>query len=261
MKLSVRLETVQPMELADFSVSLLALGAEYQRFAAREGAQDARLYVREMKAGSVIAELVPYVGQMAAVMPGIIDQGLKIVEFAKHLRAGYEWLLGRGEKPDLDQESLRNLSSIVEPIAKDRAGQINIAAINLHDSPITFNMTLSTIEASAAQNRVRDALSQPKLKTSGLHEGAVLYWDQAKHGLDNKSGDKGVIERIYEGPVKVRFARDDLKLAMLYAPAHPFERGFVVDVMVDTVNDRPILYTVLELREILDRDTPTSPTD
>jgi hypothetical protein len=130
---------------------------------------------------------------------------------------------------------------------------MNLGALNVHGN-VVLNVTINSTEANAAQNGIRRAVEALKEPVTGLHQEVVMYWAQARNQPDSKAGDKARIESLYKGDVKVRFANDLLKTQMLYDPPYPFKKAFVVDVSVETVDGKPVLYRVLRLHDILDRD-------
>lgn len=256
MKLVLRIENKRPVELEDLARSMFAVGDEYRRFVATNlpeaDAGDVKLYVREIRTGSVIAELValaPYALQL-------MDTGLTVLEYAKRLKELADWATGKSDaKPEaLEKATLQSLSHLLEPVAKDNGSQLNVGAVNVHGN-VVLNVTVSSVEANAGQNRIGREIAAQKEPTTGLHEQVVMYWAQARNQPDGATGDKARIESIYKGDVKVRFANDQLKAQMLFEPNHPFELAFVVDVQVETVNDKPVLYKVLKIHEQLPRNT------
>src|SRR4051794_18650287 len=82
--LILRIETDQPVELSEFVGTFLGLGNQFERFYDEEHPADrgsARFYVREVRAGSIIAELVPY---LAAAVP-ILGATMAGVKYANDL--------------------------------------------------------------------------------------------------------------------------------------------------------------------------------
>lgn len=130
----------QPIELIDLTNSLLALGNEYQRFISRTHpeaeASDVKLYINEVRSGSVIALLT-------AMSPQLIE-GFSyvntVVDFASFLKNTFEILTnGKANKhTDLSPATLSNINQILEPIAKDNGSQLNIGTLN-----VTGNVYLS----------------------------------------------------------------------------------------------------------------------
>lgn len=253
-KLVLEIKNRKPIELTDLTRSLNALADEYRRkLAIRESVVDAeniKLYVKEIRSGSIITELVA----LAPYALPLIDNTKTIFEYAEHLKSLYDFLLGKAESPTvIEKSTLQNLSDIIEPVAKDGGSQLNIAAMNIN-APVTFNFTIGSIEANAAQNAAHREMEKLKEPVYGLHTKVLMYWWQARKDLDSKTGDKAKIESIGNLPVKVVFDNDAIKAAMLMEIPHPFKKAFVVDVAVETINDKPVLYRVLRLHESFDID-------
>lgn len=254
-KLTIEIKNKQPVELLDLAQSMISLDDEYRRFLAtgeQAGKPDeVKLYVKEIRTGSIITELVA----LAPYSLPFVEHADTVIEYAKHLKTLYDWFSGKSkEKPQgVEKTTLQNLSEILEPVAKDNASQINIGAVNIQgDVVVTLN--LNSTEANAAQNGIRRELEAMKEPLTGIHEQVAMYWAQARNIPDNKAGDKARIESIYKGDVKVRFANDGLKATLLYDEPYPFNKVFIVDVSVETVNDKPVLYKVLAFHEAIDRE-------
>lgn len=255
MKLKIEINNKRPVELTDYAYSMISLANEYNRKIGNGEspavADDVKLYVCEVRSGSIITELCA----AAPFALPLIEHSDTIIEYAKHLKIWMDWLTGKSsEQPaDLDKTTLQNMHSIVDPVAKDHGSQINIGAINIAGD-VTLQLNLSSMEANALQNNVRRHIEAMKEPATGIHEQVVMYWAQARNQTDNKSGDKARIESIYKGDVKVRFANDQLKEEMLHKTPFPFSHAFVVDVAVETIEGRPVLYKVLEHHETIERD-------
>lgn len=251
MKLVIELKNSKPVELLDLSRSLGAIANEYRRFltvnAPEASAADFRLYIKEVRAGSVIIEL-------AAVAPyalPLIEHCNTVLEFAGWIRDLYYWLLRRGERPEnVDGQVLHSLSQIVEPAVKDQGSQLNIGTVNLNGD-IVINVGMDSKEAGYVQSQSRLEQEALREQGSGDHSQVVLHWAQARNRPNNGVGDRARIESISASDVRVRFENEELKRQMLYDPEHPFAIGFVVDVSVETINGRPVLYRVKRLHEVL----------
>lgn len=255
MKLIIEINNKQPVELTDLARSMMSMADEYRHFLAVHDthveADGVKLYIKEIRTGSVIQELVA----MAPYALPFIEHAKTVVEYAKHLKTLYAWYAGKSDKkpPEVERTTLQNLSSIIEPIAKDQGSQVNFGAVNVQGD-FVMNLNLSSVEANAAQNAIRRELDAMREPVTGIHEQVVMYWAQARNTTDNKSGDKARIESLYKGDVKVRFASDGLKAKMLYDEPYPFKKAYVVDVSVETVEDKPVLYKVLQFHETIDRE-------
>ena len=252
-KLMLTISNQRPVELTDLTLSLNSLADEYRRFlAVKESTVDAdniKLYIHEIRTGSIVT----YLQAMAPYALPLVEHSETIVGYAKHLKSWYDFLAGGAERrvtPE-DRQTLQNLSNILEPVAKDRGSQVNIGVVNVQGD-VHMNVTVGSLESNAAQNLAKRELEKLKEPVSGLHEKVLMYWHQARNEIGGKTGDRAIIELIHKGAVKTIFAGDDIKAAMLYDEPHPFSKGFVVDVVAQTVDDKPVLYKVTHLHEAFD---------
>src|SRR5688500_1810756 len=103
-KLTVELKNTRPVEVADFSNSLFALSDEYKRFIAASGhpeiANEARLYVLEIRKSSIITDIVPYAPY---VLP-FLSEVNTIVRFGGYLKTLFSFLLGKAVAAAVEKE-------------------------------------------------------------------------------------------------------------------------------------------------------------
>lgn len=247
---TIEVKNTRPIELLDLTASLTALANEYQRHLQRDHAEDAasevRLYVKEIRTGSIVAELM-------AASPTIL-QGLSyvntVVSFSTFLKKSYDFLTGKSEaKPtELDRKALEHLSQIVEPIAKDNGSQLNIGTIHGNIYYVT------SAEANQAQNTVTRLLRDESISATKYQEKVLLYWHQARNDVKSKAGDKGIIESISDMPIKVICMKDSLKSEMILDIENPFKEAYIVDVAVETINSKPVVYKIMALYDKVPRD-------
>lgn len=254
--ITFEIKNVRLVELSDLTTSMHAFAAEFVRFleksAPEVSANNVRLYVKEIRQGSIVAEIVPY----AATMLPFLGYANTVFSFCKHMKTAYAWLSGESaEKPELERAELENLSQILEPIVKDRGAQLNIGTINAPNGNVFIN--LDTVKANAAQNSAKRELALIKAPTTGLHEKVVLYWYQARGGDPaSRAGDRAIIESIYPRAVKTVFANDALKTSVLLSTENPFREAYVVDVVVETISNKAVLYKIVTLHDKFDKEEP-----
>lgn len=248
-KLRVQICNKRPIELIDFTEGLLSLGNQYKKFIVRNPdlsfADDVSLFIKEVKTGSIIADLVP---MAAATLPFIVDFN-NIATFLTNLKLAYSFFVGKtNKKPEIDKQDLNQLSKIINPVARDNGSNINIYTILNGDIRDSFNMT--SVEANAAQNGIDRELKLLKEPTSKLKEKVILYWYQSRNDPDCKTGDLGIIESVKPTPVKTIFDSEGIKASMvLNADENPFHYAYIVDVVVDTINDNAALYKIVKFHE------------
>lgn len=250
---------VRPIDLLDFTTSLLAVGEQYKSFVRRQGGSWAddeyRLYVKEVRTGSIIAELISYASQGHMLAPFAPF----IIQFTQQLNDWFEFFKGIKDAKDIKElftgatkKDFQQLSQIIEPVAKDGGSQINLIA--KEGGIIVFNAPLNSVEANAVQNGLRRRIDTIPETLTGVHRDQVLYWYQVRADVAQKPGDKAVIERFSNRPVKVRFYSDEVKRDMLDHEDNPFRKLYVVDVDVTVVDRKPVLYKILEVKDAFDRD-------
>lgn len=247
--LTIEIKNQQPIELLDLTKSLLSLGDEFKRFVDAhepEAAEaEARLYIGEIRTGSVVADLI-------AIAP-VLMQGVSYIntmaKFGAHLQAAYAYLSSNATaKPALEKATYQNLSNIVEPVAKDAGAQLNITAPGGH---VVIN--INSVNANAVQNKARKEIERLAEPVSALHEKVLLYWYQARGDVASQKGDKAIIESIDPRPKKIICANDAIKSQMIFDNENPFKWAYVVDVVVETINNRPVAYKILTLHEKFER--------
>lgn len=253
-KLEVKINNKKPVILTDLTISLLAISQQYQKFIETQTNESYKagteLYIKEVKSGSIIVELVT---QTLPVLP-LLWNGGSLVEWASQLGQTFMWLLGeRNSAPqDYSKQDLKQLHSIIDPIAKDSGSQLNITVSDQAQVNI-YQYTLNSEQANAAQNKINKEMALLDTPDDNIHSKRVMYWKQAKFDDDSKAGDKAVIESITKTPVKVIFENNAVKTAMLTGDTRfkkPWQKlAYIVDVKVQTIQDVPKLYTIINFHD------------
>lgn len=249
--LSITFDPKRPMELADLAASFGALSKEYKLWLdeneAGHVANDVTLCVKELRTGSIVADIVA----LSPLALPFMENTKTVIEFGKYLKVAYDALLARRADAHLPRHTYENLSCFVEPVAKDNGSQVNVSTVI--NGNVSLHLHLGSVEANAVQNAARHEMASAKTSVTGLHEQVVLYLYQARNDAKSSAGDRAVIESIHPGPVKLVFNEDGQKAAILAASDNPFQHAYLVDVMVETIGGRPVLYKVVQLRDTMDR--------
>lgn len=253
-KLEVKINNKNPVILTDLTISLLAIGQQYQKFiesSTNEMHQaGVELYIKEVKSGSIIVELV---AQALPVLP-LLWQGGSLIEWASQLGDTYAWLLGKIDNPPQihTKQDLKQLHSIIEPVAKDSGSQLNITVTDQAQVKI-FQYIINSEQANAAQNKINKELELLDMPNDNIHRKMVMYWKQAKFDDESHAGDKAIIESITKTPIKVIFENNAVKKAMLAGDSRfnkPWQKlAYIVDVKVQTIQDAPKLYTIIDFHD------------
>lgn len=262
-RLTIEISNEQPVLLEDFTHGFSAVADEYQDYVQRRGTApppDAQLYVREIRTGSIIVDLIARHGpEIAITAIPFMEHASSVIEFAGYLKRCYEYLTGgRSDKPDdLTPKNYLDLSQIVEPVAKDSASQINISGTV--NGNVVVNIGMDSVMANAAQNAARREIDNLGIPDKRIHEKVALYLYQGRNDPKSTSGDRGIIESISPSHVRLVFVNEMVKGQVFRIPENPFKSVFVVDVAVETVKGRPVLFNVLAIHDVFDKPSDPSP--
>lgn len=245
--LTIEIKNSRPVELSDLSTSLAAMGEAFKDFANSKGdpiPDNIRLYVFELRTGSIIAQL----GALAEQAQTILDHAELLAGFYTNLGDVIDFFRGKpkAEAPPPSRQQAAYAASIVEPVAKDQASQVNIT----FNGPVTLQpIIVSSLEANAIQNNVGRYLG-PSLPATSVRQDELLVLEQVKNSAKARTGDRGVIETISDRPVKLQFLSDEAKRKVLDLHENPFQCAFLVDVEVRTVGGKPALYRILDVKDV-----------
>jgi len=251
-RLTIEIKNSKPVELVDLTNSLLGLADEYKQFLVDSNgataAEEIKLYVKEIKTGSIITDLV-------AIAPGMlpfVQYAKTVIDFSLTLEKTLKFFLNnKGDEPKIGKRNCQNLSSFLEPVAKDASSQLNCNTTINGNVNLVFN--LNSIEANALQNTFRKKIDALKEPVTGTREKVLLYWYQARNDPKSKARDRAIIESISTGPVKA-IVDESIKTQMLAGPENPFQLAYVVDVEIETINEKPTLYKVINLYEKFNKE-------
>ena len=253
--LRIEIKNREPVELLDLTASMQALGQQFIRYAFDTGVHaresDVRLYIQEIRSGSILADLVSIAQQGSFILSDLQLLG----GFAKSLKESYDYFAGASsiDPPLLKHSDLRQISKIIEPVAKDNGSQYNF---NVNDhGKVVLQFGYNSLEANAIQNRISREISlSPGNATETVFERETLYFRQARDDVKSQTGDKGIIERFSTRPVKLLFASENIKNDILNLKDNIFHKAFIVDGKVHIAEGKPVAYTIYKIHEIVDRD-------
>lgn len=254
-KLTITISNDTPIELIDFTETFFSLGQQYKRESYANYSSNSKLYVKEVRKGSTVVELMEIT--KVAMLPLFGDVNT-IVSFAKNLQKTFNWFLGKAkeeEKPKYSIPDLENFKKILEAPANNTPKTI----INFNttiNGDVILNFGVSNIEANAIQNAISKEIKVLQQTTPANQERVVFHWYAAKNDLRSQSWERGVIESIYYHPIKVIFETEDIKKAMIHPPqGNIFDVAFMVDVHIETVDGgKPILYKITNFHEYITKN-------
>jgi hypothetical protein len=246
-----KIENKRPIELIDLTKSLFSVSNQFSDYVSRVGnskeEREAKLYIKEIKSGSVIIELIEYAS--VGMIP-FIENVNTIVGFADNLKRAIKYYLtDEGEKPETTINDLKDIATILNPVAKDKGSQMFVHTTINGNVELTIN--LNSNDANTVQNRIKQEILGLKIEEilNDTYERVALKLYQARSDIRSKTGNKGIIEEIDEKPLNIVFHNDKTKEQILQAEINPLKSIFIVDVKIINVDKKPTIYKILKLHE------------
>lgn len=249
-KLTIKIENKRPIEITDFTDSFNSLANQYYKYLSENEnfklSQDTKLYIKEIRSGSIITELSDLV---PLVIP-FVENSNSVIEFTGFLKKGFDYFLGKTEeKPkDFDYKDCNNFNNIIKPIAKDNGSNV-IFNGDWNFENVTVNFNFNSVEANAIQNGIQREKENLKEPTKNIQNQVLFYWDSAKYDEKSKSVDRGFIDSIHGSALKVIFDDPTTKSRMLDVAKNPFHLAYIVDVEVMEIKNTPSVYKILSLHD------------
>lgn len=246
-KLTVEIHNIKPIELGDLANCFFALGAQFSKFADAHPdhryPHEGKLYVKEVRKGSVIAELIAY----APVVVASASEANAIFDFGVHLRNLIDYFSGsKSALPSVDVKDCENVAAIAKVAASDQGSNI-IFLVSGNGNHFDFGMD----SKKAFSVRQRATLEKDKREhpTSALRERVTLFWYQTRNALKKNAGDRAVIDEISPKHVKVIFLDDTVKARILESEDNMYHQAYVVSVIASFRDGQPISYKIVALHE------------
>lgn len=263
--LTFKIDNTKPVAIYDLTSSLSAFAQAYEEYLGacgqiREG-ENVKLYVHDLRTGSIIAVLQAIAEQgrlffgesgLVPAMQSAFEHSERLGGFVTHLNDIVSYFLGVSidQQPPTRKEA-GHIIDVLEPVAKDPGGVLSIR-VDGNASIGSVNVYIDSHQANAVQNRARHYLG-PMLPENHLAHDELLTLHQVRGDPKAKTGDRGVIASISPLPTKLLFASEDVKNGILQAPENPFQRVFVIDAEVKTVEGKIAAYKVLCVKESFEK--------
>ena len=262
--LTLRIDAENPIELDSFVGAFTSLATEYRREMRAQFPDvdaDARIFVKEIREGSYIADLIPQVAAVAPFIAGM-DHALIVERFVgvwgRRITALATGALGEWSPT---KSELGTFSNAVQAVANDPSGKSTLQSATFEDEKrkVRSTFTFSTDEAKSAQDTI-DGLYREAAASGGAdHERVLMVFTRTDVGdaaLGKRSGEQVVIREVSARPRPIMYASPLAERQIKYEIREPdenvYKKGFVVDVKVVLVRERPSVYAITNLHSVID---------
>ena len=262
--LILTIDTREPIELGDFIAAFVGLGNQFERFAGHEHPEakgDARFYVKEVRAGSIIAELVPYIGPAVP----ILGMGMAAVKHANDLVKFVENFGGRlkryfkpnGREEDASKGDLADYLRAVVSVAHDPEGLLRLAVFEDGKQRVAFEF--DTKEARQAERNIIEHQRELEKVSDAQHQRVLMIFTRTNVGhaqTGKRSGELVEISAITARALPIVYAsslaEERIRHEIAEADDNVYKKGFEVDVNVEMRGDKPIAYRIVEVHDVID---------
>ena len=153
------LKTKNPIELTDFVSAFTSISNQYEKFIRAhypDMSSDANFFVREVRAGSIEAELIPWALQGLSAVVNVIEQVEIVVKFVQNYGGALSPYLGGSKSPEVTRSDLKDFMGAVSAIANDPNGHATLRAVAFEDGKKKIKAAISfdTSEARQAQRQI-----------------------------------------------------------------------------------------------------------
>ena len=250
--LNIEIKNKQPLELTELTKSLIAISNQYDKHSEANGfteeERDAKLYVKKIETGSVLMDLVEF--GSSSVLP-FVENTNTIIGFAQFLKSSVDYFLNpkNNDKPDLTIQDCKELSQIVNPIAKEGSSQLNLNVTN--NGTINNYLSLDSKQCNVLQNMLKNEIKEKQeLKNGDIVENALMIFSQTKNKISGKGGNKVIIDDALPGkPINLIIPDKKLKKKIIKGDDNPNNFSFQVDIKIKTADGKISAYEVLKFHD------------
>ncbi len=258
--IELTLDLKEPAELYDVVRSFTSLARQFDEYVKAEHPNldgEAKIYVKDIRHGSIIADLVPFIQPLIQNM----DSALIIDGFVRRY-GGLLMRYVRGDRFEAAKKSdLDDFMGQVAAIAKDPDGSLAISSAEFHQTQrttrarVVFNTNdARRIEAAASMHR-----KELEAKAYEVYKNVLLVFWQSnlkESELGKRTGEKAIVEEVTKTPLAVVYdsdlAEERIKHETKDGDRNLYKLGFYVDCRVERLNGRPVAYRISEVRDIIE---------
>lgn len=260
--LSIKLDLGEPIEIGDFAALFSGMGGQFEEYL-KENHPNAvgsvRMYVREVRRGSVVADLVAHIPDLIGVMDNVLIVTGFAALFNKRVRT---WIVGdhvEGAK----KSTLRDANDTIRAVASANKGSAVLTSYKYENGlwKETIEAEFTVPEARAAAKTIEEQKEALDKISNADYERVLMTFKRSDIGSASvgiRSGERVIIEEISDADLPLIYASDmterQIKDQMRNTEENIYHKGFSVNVNVQSRNGRPIAYSVTNLHQIIDID-------
>jgi hypothetical protein len=271
----LKLNNSQPIALADFVGEFVGIGNQFDKFIARDFPNikaDSEIFVKEVRSGSIEADLVALVtnawaaagtaGTALLLAGDAVDKIQILSQFVGDLKNRISpYFRPGGRHAGASKGDLNDFLRTVQAVATDPDGSARIEAAAYEDGErnVRVGFQFSTTEAREAEKQIKAHKEELEAASDADYSRVMMRFvrPSIEHVSSHKrTGERAVIEAIHPKPLAVLYAsdmaRERIQFELKEGEANPFNLLFDVDVNVEISRGRPVAYRVTNIHDVTD---------
>lgn len=258
--IELRICLEKPPELFQLINAFVSVGNQFDEYIrsahpALEG--HARLFVKEIRQGSTIVELIPVLAPLIANMDAVLIVDNFVTRYGGMLKS----FIGGTPAPAIPKSDVKDFLGAVEVVANDSNGRSIISSATYHETKTTkrIEIEFTTPEAKQAQSLLERMTIDIDTPVYEEKENVLMvFWQSnvADPAAGKKTGERVVIEVIHRKPLAIKYETDEVRQRIKYETREDegniFKKGFFVDCKVERLRGRPVAYRITAVHDVID---------
>ena len=209
--LTLRIENSQPVRLGSFVKSLTSLAVEYERSVREHDAfenTEAEVFIKEIRSGSIIADLIPVAASVAPLIATELDQLGLAIDFVNKWKQRFSDLSSGVIPAGASKSDLKIWANSVESIARDPEASSTLEASTFEDGKrqVKASFRFSTREARKIEDVIEAEVIRLEDQKHADHERVLMVFTRSDIGsapVGKKSGERVLIEELNSKPLAI----------------------------------------------------------
>lgn len=257
--IELRIDLKNPPDLVDLVGYFAAIASQFELYLRRshpnlKGA--ARLFVQDIRQGSIIVELIPVIQPLIANM----DTALIVDGFVQRVSGLLRKYIAGEKDEDASKGEINDLLATVRLIATNADATSTISSLDYHKTNKTtrLKMEFNTREAVAARDALQLQKATIDLPAFEASENKMMVFVQTTvkpSEVGKKTNLKGVIEAVSPKPLAITYetdlAREKVESEIREDEKNVYKKGFFVDFYTERFGGKPVAYRITTVRKIV----------
>lgn len=258
--LEMTIQLSKPAELHDLIRAFTALGRQFDEHIKKNHPaymNEVKIYVRQLRKGSIIADLVPYIPPLIEIKEVVLIIDSFVDRYGHTLT---KYLKGE-HQDDASKSDLDDYIGQIIATARDPNGNIQLKSIEVEKSKNRERCIakFDTKQSQTIENEVlkhKEALEVKKYEV--LENVLLVFWQSNVKETDvgRQTGEKAIVEEASKKPLAVIYdsglAEEKIKHETKDGDRNLYKLGFYVNCRVERLNSKPVAIRISEVFNIIE---------